>query len=125
MMIYTGDKFPQWRGNLFIGGMAGQQLSRLTLNGQRVVNEEALVQQMGRIRDIRQGPDGFIYLVTDDREAGQAHAGLNRLNEPTPSEPQVLGSLMGPGVAVGHCSSRCCFIIQRTCTYMCLHDLFA
>jgi aldose sugar dehydrogenase len=68
MMFYTGDKFPQWRGNLFIGGMNGQQLSRLTLKGQRVANEETLVQQMGRIRDIRQGPDGFIYLVTDDRE---------------------------------------------------------
>ena len=68
MMIYTGDKFPQWRGNVFIGGMAGQQLSRLTLNGRRVTNEETLVQQMGRIRDIRQGPDGFIYLVTDDRD---------------------------------------------------------
>ena len=68
MMFYTGDKFPQWRGNLFIGGMNGQQLSRLTLKGQRVVNEETLVQQMGRIRDIRQGPDGFIYLVTDDRD---------------------------------------------------------
>jgi glucose/arabinose dehydrogenase len=68
LMIYTGDRFPQWRGNLFIGGMAGQQLSRLTMNGQRVVNEETLVQQRGRIRDIRQGPDGHIYLVTDDRD---------------------------------------------------------
>ena len=68
MMFYTGDKFPQWRGNLFIGGMNGQQLSRLTLNGRRVANEETLVQQMGRIRDIRQGPDGFIYLVTDNRD---------------------------------------------------------
>jgi glucose/arabinose dehydrogenase len=68
MMIYTGDRFPQWRGNLFVGGMVGQRLSRLTLDGQRVVNEETLVQQRGRIRDIRQGPDGFIYLVTDDRE---------------------------------------------------------
>jgi aldose sugar dehydrogenase len=68
LMIYNGDRFPQWRGNLFIGGMAGQQLSRLTLNGQRVINEETLVQQRGRIRDIRQGPDGYVYLVTDDRD---------------------------------------------------------
>jgi glucose/arabinose dehydrogenase len=68
MMFYTGDKFPEWRGNLFVGGMNGQQLSRLTLNGRRVASEELLVQQMGRIRDIRQGPDGFIYLVTDNRE---------------------------------------------------------
>jgi glucose/arabinose dehydrogenase len=68
LMVYGGDKFPQWRGNLFVGGMAGQQLVRLTMNGQRVVGQEQLVQGMGRIRDIRQSPDGYIYLVTDDRE---------------------------------------------------------
>ena len=68
LMIYTGDKFPQWKGNIFVGGMNGQQLSRLTLDGQRVVSQELLVQRMGRIRDVRQGPDGYIYLVTDDRE---------------------------------------------------------
>lgn len=68
MMIYTGDKFPQWRGNLFVGGMVGQQLARLTLQGQRVTGEETLAQQQGRIRDVRQGLDGFIYLVTDDRD---------------------------------------------------------
>jgi glucose/arabinose dehydrogenase len=67
-MFYTGDRFPQWRGNLFVGGMAGERLVRLTLDGQRVVNEEDLAQRMGRIRDVRQGLDGLIYLVTDDRE---------------------------------------------------------
>ena len=71
LMIYTGNRFPQWRGNIFAGGMVGQQLARLTLDGQRVVNRETLVQQMGRIRDVRQGPDGYIYLVTDDREGGK------------------------------------------------------
>ena len=71
LMIYTGNRFPQWRGNLFAGGMVGQQLARLTLDGQRVVNRETLVPQMGRIRDVRQGPDGYIYLVTDDREGGK------------------------------------------------------
>ena len=68
MMIYTGDRFPAWRGNIFIGGMGGQQLSRLTMKDNRVVNEELLVQQMGRIRDIRQGLDGYVYLVTEDRD---------------------------------------------------------
>lgn len=68
LMVYTGDRFPQWRGNFFAGGMVGQQLARLTLNGQRVVREETLVPQMGRIRDVRQGLDGYIYLVTDDRD---------------------------------------------------------
>ena len=68
LMIYTGDKFPQWRGNMFVGGMAGERLSRLTLKGNRVVNEERMAQNMGRIRDVRQSPDGFIYLVVDDRK---------------------------------------------------------
>jgi aldose sugar dehydrogenase len=68
LMVYTGDRFPQWRGNMFAGGMVGQQLARLTLQGQRVVSEETLVPQMGRIRDVRQGLDGYIYLVTDDRD---------------------------------------------------------
>jgi aldose sugar dehydrogenase len=67
-MFYTGSRFPGWRGNLFVGGMARPRLVRLTLEGQRVVHEETLVPQMGRIRDVRQGPDGDIYLVTDNRE---------------------------------------------------------
>lgn len=68
MMIYTGDRFPRWKGNMFVGGMVGEQLARLVLDGQRVVHEETLVRRMGRIRDVRQGLDGLIYLVTDDRE---------------------------------------------------------
>jgi glucose/arabinose dehydrogenase len=66
LMVYTGDRFPNWRGNMFVGGMAAQHLSRLTLDGRRIVNQELLVQRMGRIRDVRQGPDGLICLVTDD-----------------------------------------------------------
>ncbi len=68
LMIYTGDRFPQWRGNIFTAGMAGQQLARLTMKGQNVVNVETMVQGMGRIRDVRQGLDGFIYLVIEDRD---------------------------------------------------------
>lgn len=68
MLIYTGDRFPAWRGNMFVGGMVGQQLARLTLEGQEIVSEETLVQGMGRIRDVRQGPDGYIYLAIDDRQ---------------------------------------------------------
>jgi aldose sugar dehydrogenase len=58
-------------GNIFVGGLSGEQLARLTMDGQRVANEETLVQRMGRIRDIRQGPDGLIYLAIDNR-GGQA-----------------------------------------------------
>jgi glucose/arabinose dehydrogenase len=67
-MFYTGDRFPEWKGNLFVGGMVGQQLARLTMKGTNVVSEETLVPQMGRIRDVRQSPDGYIYLITDDRD---------------------------------------------------------
>lgn len=67
-MFYTGDRFPQWKGNFFTAGMAGQRLARLTLKGTSVVNEETLVSQMGRIRDVRQGLDGFIYLAIEDRD---------------------------------------------------------
>src|SRR5690606_37751645 len=70
LMLYTGDRFPSWRGNLFVGGMAGEQLARLELDGTRVVNEETLARGIGRIRDVRQGPDGLIYLAIDDRRGG-------------------------------------------------------
>ncbi len=68
LLLYTGDAFPRWKGNLFSGGMAGEQLARLTLDGRRVMAEETLVQRQGRIRDVRQGPDGFIYLAIDHRQ---------------------------------------------------------
>ena len=67
LMIYTGDKFPAWRGNIFVGGVGGEQLSRLTIDGHTILNEETLFQRMGRIRDVRQGPDGYIYLAIEDR----------------------------------------------------------
>ena len=67
LMIYTGDKFPAWRGNIFVGGLGGEQLSRLTIDGHTILNEEPLFQRMGRIRDVRQGPDGYIYLAIEDR----------------------------------------------------------
>ncbi|MCH7685013.1 MAG: PQQ-dependent sugar dehydrogenase, partial [Gemmatimonadetes bacterium] len=70
LLIYTGDKFPEWRGNFFAGGLAGQQLARLTMDGQRVEIEETLVHGLGRIRDVRQGPDGYIYLAIDARRGG-------------------------------------------------------
>ena len=69
LMIYTGDVFPAWKGSIFVGGLAGQQIARLTMDGQRVVREETLLQRMGRIRDIRQGPNGYIYVAIDGRGA--------------------------------------------------------
>ncbi len=66
MAFYTGDRFPQWRGNLFVGALKFQMLVRLQLDGERVVHEERLLDgALGRIRDVRQGPDGLLYLLTD------------------------------------------------------------
>jgi glucose/arabinose dehydrogenase len=67
LLFYTGDQFPAWQGNAFVGGLNGQQLARLTVEGQEVIAEETLVRGKGRIRDVRQGPDGYIYLAIDGR----------------------------------------------------------
>ncbi len=68
LAVYRGDRFPHWRGSLLVGGLAGQQIARLTLEGQRVVSEETLLQGLGRVRDVRQGPDGYIYVALEDRD---------------------------------------------------------
>lgn len=69
MVFYMGKLFPEWRGNLFIGGMASMNLVRLTIKGERVVDEERLLRDLQpapqRIRDVNQGPDGALYLLTD------------------------------------------------------------
>jgi glucose/arabinose dehydrogenase len=75
LMIYHGDKFPMWKGNAFAGGLSAQyqHLSRIMLNGTTVTNREPLLQGRMRIRDVREGPDGYIYIATD-----------NTLGNPTP-----------------------------------------
>jgi len=66
MAFYTGDKFPAWRGDLFVGALRDQMLVRLRLDGEKVVKEERMLQgTVGRIRDVRQGLDGYLYLLTD------------------------------------------------------------
>ncbi|MCU7916808.1 MAG: PQQ-dependent sugar dehydrogenase [Candidatus Thiodiazotropha sp. (ex Epidulcina cf. delphinae)] len=69
MAFYTGDRFENWKDNLFVGSLKFQQLVRLELNGKRVIHEErVLTGELGRIRDVRQGPDGLLYLLTDEAE---------------------------------------------------------
>ncbi len=70
LLIYTGSQFPEWQGNVFVGGLAGEQIARLTMEGQRVVGEETLLRGRVRVRDIREGPDGFIYVAIDHRRGG-------------------------------------------------------
>jgi len=72
LMVYTGDKFPMWHGSIMSGSLAGEQLARLHMsdNYQDVIVEETLAYGMGRIRDVRQGPDGYIYLAISDGNGG-------------------------------------------------------
>ena len=64
--FYTGDLFPAWKGNLLVGGLAARQLSRLVLEGEKIVAEERLLVDLGaRIRDVRVGPDGAVWILTD------------------------------------------------------------
>jgi glucose/arabinose dehydrogenase len=69
MAFYTGDRFPGWQGNLFVGALKFQLLARLELQGNRVVKEERYLKgRIGRIRDVRSGPDGYLYLLTDEQD---------------------------------------------------------
>jgi glucose/arabinose dehydrogenase len=66
MAFYTGGDFPSWRDNMFLGALSGRMLIRLVLDGTEIVHEERLLEDFGeRIRDVRQGPDGSLYLLTD------------------------------------------------------------
>ena len=67
MIFYQGEAFPEWKGNLFVGGLASTALVRLTVNGDSISGEERLLESLGlRIRDVAEGPDGAIYVVTDE-----------------------------------------------------------
>jgi glucose/arabinose dehydrogenase len=70
LIFYTGDRFPKWRGSAFVGGLASKQVARLEMDGDRVVSEERLLEGVvdQRVRDVEQGPDGFIYLLTDEKK---------------------------------------------------------
>lgn len=83
MAFYTGDQFPAWKGNIFVGGRRGTQLHRIVLNakGRPVAREMLLYELKQRIADVRQGPDGLLYLVTDE------NAGALLRIEPMPNEP--------------------------------------
>ncbi len=79
MTFYDGDAFEPWYGDIFAGALAGEHLRRVDLEGDEVIGQEILLQGVvGRIRDVRTGPDGFLYLITDED-----HGGLYRL-EPVP-----------------------------------------
>ena len=69
MAFVSGSQFPQWQGDLLVGALRGQMVVRLVLNGEKVIREERLLQgRAGRIRDIRMGPDGLVYLLSDSAD---------------------------------------------------------
>jgi glucose/arabinose dehydrogenase len=69
MTFVTSGRFPAWKGNLLVGALKGQMVVRLKIDGEKVLGEERMLESLGeRIRDVREGPDGFIYLLTDSHE---------------------------------------------------------
>ena len=67
MMFYTGDKFPNWKNDLFVGGLRGAEIQRLVFNDRGLlVRQQSLLRELQqRIREVKQGPDGLIYVLTD------------------------------------------------------------
>jgi len=81
MTFYTGNRYPGWKGSLFVGALRGQQLRRLTVKGRQVVSQEVVFEQLGRVRDIATGPDGLLYaLVQEPTGPGTRFS----LSDPTP-----------------------------------------
>jgi glucose/arabinose dehydrogenase len=65
LTIYTGDRFPDWKGDLFAGGLVTSEVRRIDLDGDRVVGETTM-RFDARVRDVRTGPDGYLYVLTDE-----------------------------------------------------------
>jgi glucose/arabinose dehydrogenase len=77
MAFYDADRFKAWQHNVFIGALVSQELIRLQLDGDKVVHEERLLSELNkRIRDVRQGPDGYLYVLTDEDDGGLYRIGL-------------------------------------------------
>jgi len=65
MDFYNGDRYPDWKGNLFVGALKFSYLDRIELEGEKVVHEEPLLEGIGRVRDVKQGPDGYLYILEE------------------------------------------------------------
>lgn len=71
LAFYQGDAFPEWQGDMLVGALKFELLVRLTMDGQRIVAEERMLEgELGRIRDVRVGPDGLVYILNDEDEGG-------------------------------------------------------
>jgi glucose/arabinose dehydrogenase len=76
MVFYTGSRYPNWKDNLFVAALAGQQLRRLEIRGREVVHQEAVLQQFGRVRAVTTGPDGLIYALLQSPTGAGTGLGL-------------------------------------------------
>jgi len=85
-MFYRGSAFPKFKGNFFFGCLRGERLIRVVLDGRRVVSQEDLVKDYGRIRDVAEGPDGYLYFSTSNRD------GRGR---PAPDDDRILRMVPG------------------------------
>ena len=86
LMFYSGDRFPWWRGSAFVGGLVGERVARVSLSRGIAVSEETLLGGvLGRIRDVREGPDGFVYLAIEGDRGGSPLTNVVRL-EPSPGD---------------------------------------
>ena len=77
--FYTGDKFPAWKGNLFITGMVGEKLIRMEIKGRQIVSQEPVISGYGRIRDVLTGPDGNLYLLLQNMNGDPVGGSIVRL----------------------------------------------
>jgi glucose/arabinose dehydrogenase len=75
--FYSGDRYPSWKNtSLFVGGLAGQALRRLEIDGEKVTSQEVIFDQFGRVRDVVQGPDGYLYLALQHATGAGTSYGL-------------------------------------------------
>jgi aldose sugar dehydrogenase len=90
--FYTGKSFPKWQGNFFFANLRGRMLIRVALDGIKVVGQEQLLQQQyGRLRDVKPGPDGFLYITTSDNDGyGDGRAGGDRIIRLVPNSSDRL-----------------------------------
>ena len=77
--FYTGDKFPAWKGNLFITGMVGQKLIRMEIKGRQIASQETLIADYGRVRDVKVGPDGLLYVLLQNMNGDAKGGSIIRL----------------------------------------------
>jgi len=77
--FYTGNKFPAWKGNLFITGMVGEKLIRMEIRDRQIVSQEAVLQDYGRVRTVTTGPDGLLYVLLQNRNGDPKGGSIIRL----------------------------------------------